>query len=37
MTDQQARRLYIWRGSAIVLTVATLEMLASSYCTQLPQ
>ncbi len=37
MTDQQARRLYIWRGSAIVLTVATLAMLASSYCTQLPQ
>ena len=37
MTDQQARRLYIWRGRAIVLTVATLAMLASSYCSQITQ
>jgi hypothetical protein len=34
---QKARRLYVWRGSAIVLLGTTFVMLASSYCAQLTQ
>jgi hypothetical protein len=36
-TYQKARRLYVWRGSAIVLAGSTFVMLASSYCSQLTQ
>jgi hypothetical protein len=36
-TYQRAKRVYLWRGSAIVLTGATFVMLASSYCSQLTQ
>jgi len=34
---QRARRLYVWRGSAIVLLGTAFFMLASSYCAQLTQ
>lgn len=32
---QKARRLYVWRGSAIVLLGTAFVMLATSYCAQL--
>jgi hypothetical protein len=32
---QRARRLYVWRGSAIVLLGTTFVMLASAYVSQL--
>ena len=32
---QKARRLYVWRGSAIVLLGTTFVMLASAYVGQL--
>lgn len=31
MTRQQLRRIYTWRGSAIVLLLCTAWMLASAY------
>lgn len=34
---QRARRLYVWRGSAIVLLGTTFVMLASAYVGQLTQ
>lgn len=34
-TYQRAKRIYFWRGSAIVLIGTTFVMLASSYCSQL--
>jgi len=34
---QRARRLYVWRGSAIVLIGTTFVMLASAYVGQLTQ
>jgi hypothetical protein len=34
---QKARRLYVWRGSAVVLLGTTFVMLASSYVSQLTQ
>ena len=34
---QRAKRIYILRGSALVLIGATFVMLASSYCSQLTQ
>jgi hypothetical protein len=34
---QKARRLYVWRGSAIVLLGTVFFMLASAYCSQLTQ
>lgn len=33
-TYQRAKRIYLWRGSALVLIGATFVMLASSYCSQ---
>jgi hypothetical protein len=32
---RRAKRLYNWRGSAVILIGSTFVMLASSYCTQL--
>jgi len=32
---QRAKRIYLWRGSAIVLIGTTFVMLASSYASQL--
>ena len=34
---QRARRLYVWRDSAIVLLGTVVFMLASSYCAQITQ
>jgi hypothetical protein len=34
---QRAKRIYLWRGSALVLIGTTFVMLASSYCSQLTQ
>lgn len=34
---QRAKRLVIWRGSAIVLIGTTFVMLASAYCSSLTQ
>lgn len=34
---QRAKRLVIWRGSAVVLLGTTFVMLASSYVSQLTQ
>lgn len=31
---QKARRIYVWRSSAIVLLGTAFVMLASSYCAQ---
>ena len=36
-TYQRAKRIYLWRGSALVLVGTTFVMLASSYCSQLTQ
>jgi len=36
-TYQRAKRIYLWRGSALVLIGTTFVMLASSYCSQLTQ
>lgn len=36
-TYQRAKRIYLWRGSALVLIGTTFVMLASSYCTQITQ
>lgn len=32
---RRAKRIYLWRGSALVLIGTTFVMLASSYCSQL--
>lgn len=34
---QRAKRIYLWRGSAIVLLGTTFVMLASSYVSQITQ
>ena len=34
---QKAKRIYVWRGSAIVLLGTTFVMLASAYVGQLTQ
>lgn len=36
-TYQRAKRIYMLRGSALVLIGTTFVMLASSYCSQLTQ
>ena len=37
MTRQQLRRLYVWRGSAIVLLLCAAWMLASAYAGHITQ
>lgn len=34
---QRPKRIYLWRGSALVLIGTTFVMLAGSYCSQLTQ
>jgi len=37
MTRQQLRRLYVWRGSVIVLLLCAAWMLASAYAGHITQ